>query len=66
MRKIKFDDPKKYLKKLYEVDPELLEKHLIPTDEELWDIDRFSEFLKKRRELIKEAIEKEFGVRIVK
>lgn len=64
--KIKFRDPKEYLKELCEVDPELLEKHFIPTDEELWDINRFSEFLKERRELIKNAIEKELWIRIVK
>ena len=62
--KIKFRDPKDYLKELYEVDPELLEKHFIPTDKELWDINRFSEFLEERRELIKNAIEKELRIKV--
>ncbi len=64
--KIKFNDPKVYLEKLYKIDPELLEKHFIPTNEELWNTDRFSEFLKERRELIKNAIEREFGIKVVK
>jgi len=64
--KIKFKDPKEYLKELYKVDPELLEKHFIPTDEGLWDVNRFSEFLKKRRGLIKNAIEKELRIRVMK
>ena len=49
--KIKFRDPKEYLKELYEVDPKLLKKHFIPTDKELWDIDRFSELLKRAHEV---------------
>lgn len=64
--KIKFRDPKEYLKELYEVDLELLEKHFIPTNEGLWDVNRFSEFLKERRELINSAIEKVLGIRVVK
>jgi len=63
-KKIEFRDPKEYLKELYEVDPELLEKHFIPTDKELWDINRFSEFLRERRELIKNAIEKELRIKV--
>jgi len=64
--KIKFRDPKEYLKELYEVDPELLKKHFIPTDKELWDIDRFSEFLKERMKLIINAIEKELRIKVIK
>lgn len=64
--KIKFRDPKEYLKELYEVDPELLKKHFIPTDKELWDIDRFSEFLKERMGLIINAIEKELRIKVIK
>ena len=63
-KKIGSRDPKEYLKELYEVDPELLEKHFIPTDKELWDINRFSEFLEERRELIKNAIEKELRIKV--
>ena len=65
-KKIKFRDPKEYLKELYEVDPELLEKHFIPTDKELWDINRFSEFLKERMRLIINAIEKELRIKVIK
>ena len=66
-KKIEFRDPKGYLKELYEVDPELLEKHFIPTDKELWDIDdRFSEFLKERMRLIINAIEKELRIKVIK
>ena len=66
-KKIGSRDPKEYLKELYEVDPELLEKHFIPTDKELWDIDdRFSEFLKERMRLIINAIEKELRIKVIK
>jgi len=48
--------PSNYLKELYEEDPELLKRHLVPIDEELWDIKNYEEFLKKRRELISNSV----------
>jgi hypothetical protein len=49
--------PSNYLKELYEEDPELLRRHLVPTDSELWDINNYEEFLEERRKLIlKEAV----------
>ena len=44
--------PSQYLKELYEEDPELLKKHFIPTDKELWDINNYEQFLEERRKLI--------------
>jgi hypothetical protein len=44
--------PSIYLKELYEEDPELLKRHLVPTDAELWNVNNYEQFLKERRELI--------------
>jgi hypothetical protein len=50
-------DPKEYLKGY---DPLVLEKHFIPVDESLWDINRYDEFLDRRVELIYEFSKKIF------
>jgi hypothetical protein len=44
--------PSNYLKELYEEDPELLKRHFVPIDAELWNINNYEQFLKERRELI--------------
>jgi hypothetical protein len=44
--------PLNYLKELYEADPELLRRHLVPTDGELWNVNNYEEFLEERRKLI--------------
>lgn len=44
--------PSRYLKELYEKDPELLRRHFIPTDHELWNVDNYEKFLEERRKLI--------------
>jgi hypothetical protein len=48
--------PSDYLKELHKADPELLSKHFVPTDEKLWNINDYEEFLKERRKLILEYI----------
>ncbi len=63
---IKYKDPKEYLKELKKVSSELLEKHFIPMDESLWSVDNYEEFLKERIRLIAEAIEKEFGIKVLR
>jgi hypothetical protein len=52
--------PSSYLKELCEKDPELLRRHLVPTDDELWDLDNYEEFLRERRRLISEALHRLF------
>jgi len=53
--------PSIYLKEFYEKDPELLKKHLVPTDSELWNVNNYNEFLKERRRLILEAFKQLFS-----
>ena len=48
--------PKEYLKEVELKYPGALEKQFIPTEPSLWEIDRYEDFLAKRRELISEAI----------
>ena len=50
------ENPSKYLKEVQAKYPDALEKQFIPTDESLWDISRYEDFLAKRRELIAKAI----------
>jgi len=45
------------------IDPEILESHMIPPDEELWKLERYPEFLEKRKQLIMERINKLVGVK---
>ena len=42
--------PREYLK---EIEESVLEKHLIPTDESLWEVSRYYDFIRERIELIK-------------
>ena len=44
--------PHNYLAKLKELDPELLERHFIPDEPELWKLENYKEFLEKRKSLI--------------
>ena len=48
--------PSRYLKELYDKDPELLKKHFVPTDRELWKIENYEQFLEERRRLISEYV----------
>ncbi len=48
--------PQKYLSEVEENNPGNLEKSLIPTDSKLWKAKNYELFLKKRRQLIVEAI----------
>lgn len=41
---------------LPEIKPQLLEKHLIPSNPDLWKIDNYSDFLKERQRLIAEKM----------
>jgi hypothetical protein len=52
--------PSRYLKELYEKDPELLRRHFIPIDRELWNVDNYEKFLRERRKLILEAFQRLF------
>lgn len=47
------NDPKDYLRK---IDPEQLRKQFVPTDEELYSLARYEQFLEKRRELLCKGI----------
>lgn len=49
-------EPKIYLKEIEDKYPGALEKQFIPSDPALWEMDRYEEFLAKRRELIANAI----------
>ena len=48
--------PKEYFPEIERRFPGALEKQLIPMDENLWEIDRYDDFLKQRRVLIAERI----------
>ncbi len=48
--------PKDYLKEIQKKYPGALEKQLIPTEPSLWEIERYEDFLAKRRELIADGI----------
>ncbi|MBA7492331.1 hypothetical protein ES702_02881 [subsurface metagenome] len=48
--------PAEYLKEVQDKYPGALEKQFIPTDPSLWELDRYEDFLAKRRELIAGAI----------
>ncbi len=50
--------PNEYLKVIQERFPGALEKQLVPTEPELWELDRYEDFLAKRRELIADSINK--------
>jgi hypothetical protein len=50
--------PKEYLKEVQKKYPDALEKQFVPTDDSLWEIDRYEDFLAKRRELIAWEINK--------
>ncbi|MCD6217131.1 DUF262 domain-containing protein [bacterium] len=47
--------PENYLPEIRDKYPDAIEKQLIPADENLWKLDRYKDFLKKRRELIAQA-----------
>ena len=47
--------PDKYFPGIVEKFPGALEKQLIPMDESIWRLERYEDFLKKRRELIADA-----------
>ena len=48
--------PREYLSEIKKQHPGALEKQCIPLDEDLWDIDRYEEFLSARRELLAEKL----------
>jgi len=48
--------PKEYFMEVKRKFPGALEKQLIPMDKNLWEIDRYEDFLRKRREMIAEKI----------
>jgi len=64
-RRLKYRNPKDYLKELNYMAPELLTKHCIPPDEGLWDVNRYEDFVKERAKLIAGKVEQEFGIRVL-
>lgn len=48
-------EPAEYFAEIAERDPRLLEEHCIPMDRDLWEIPRYLDFLRARRELLAEA-----------
>jgi hypothetical protein len=59
------DEPSTYLRKLYRIDPAFLELHFVPTDENLWRLENYPEFLRQRRQLILQECRKLFTATIV-
>jgi hypothetical protein len=64
-KKLKFKDPEEYLSELEKMSPELLEKHCIPRDRKLWDVNRYEDFVSERVKLIASKIEKEFNIKVL-
>jgi hypothetical protein len=62
----KFKDPQQYLAELEKVGSELLEKHFIPADKNLWEINNYEKFLKERVKLIAQAIQRRFNIKVLK
>jgi hypothetical protein len=59
------DEPSTYLRKLYRIDPAFLELHFVPTDENLWRLENYPEFMRQRRQLILQECRKLFTATIV-
>ena len=57
----KFKNPQEYLNELKDVGPELLERHFIPMNSNLWNVDNYDRFLGERMKLVTEALEKELA-----
>lgn len=55
-RKISSRSPAKYFPELLTADPESLDRHFVPADEDLRDKTQFREFLRSRRALLAEAM----------
>ena len=53
--KVSAKDPAAYLAAYAEKDPALLSSHWIPLEPEIWQVDRYDDFLAARRELLAEA-----------
>jgi len=51
-----YSKPKEYLPKVQHNNPGNLEQFMIPMEEELWNLDRYEEFLRERRKLIADSI----------
>jgi len=56
-KKFGSQEPIKYL---IGINEEVLKKHLIPLDRELWKISMFKEFIKRRRQMIAQAIKETY------
>lgn len=61
---IKDENPNIYLKKLYDIDHHLLDKHFIPSNNELWTADNYDKFLEVRRENIANAIREMLNINV--
>jgi len=57
--------PRDYFLTLRKIHPELLKNHFIPCDDKLWEIDNYKQFLEKRVEFIKKAVEEKFNIRVI-
>ena len=58
--KVGAEEPAMYMKRI-EVSDRQLEKQCIPTDRALWRLDRYDDFLKERRRLLVEAVNRFLG-----
>lgn len=57
-RKISKTEPKQYLARIA---PERLQAQFVPMDKSLWELDRFDDFLRARRQLLADAINSELN-----
>lgn len=57
-KEISNSEPVQYLKKVKEKYPKALKQQFVPENEEFWKLDEFELFLKKRRKIIADAINK--------
>jgi hypothetical protein len=54
-KKISGRYPVDYLPEFKELQPSVVESHWVPTDPQLWEVDRYPDFLEQRRELLAKA-----------
>ncbi len=55
-RSISKTEPTKYLEEIAKRNSSILEKQFVPTNRELWGVDRFEDFLSERRRLLADGI----------
>lgn len=58
--------PKEYLREIFTKDPELLKRHFVPLDQNLWEAHSYDVFLKERRDLILHHVENDLQIKVTK